>query len=96
MIRHIVVFGFSSENRADSLATLKQALEPLATAIPGVQSLRVDGDPHRVDGHWDAALVSEHDSWEALDAYQTHPAHLSALTVVGALVDRKAVVDYEA
>jgi hypothetical protein len=95
MIRHIVLFGLPEQDKQSSIRSLKAALEPLANAIPGVISLRVDADLHRVDGHWDLALVSEHETWEALDAYQVHPDHQEALQVVTALVDRKAVVDYE-
>jgi len=98
MIRHIVLFQLSAsttEQRDSDIAALRGALEPLADTITGVRSLRIDADPHRVQGHWDLALVSEHSSWEDLDAYQIHPAHREALTVVATVVASKAIVDYE-
>ncbi len=97
MIRHIVTFRFSAtdaEGRATAGAELRAALEPLGAGIPGVRSLEVGLDDGRVPGHWDAALVSVHDSAEALAAYQVHPDHLAALGVVAALVEAKSVVDY--
>lgn len=96
MIRHIVLFRFAPTNDpAGAFDELASALRPLESSIEGVISLRVDADPHHVDGHWDAALVSLHESWEALAAYQKDPAHLEAITVVNAVASEKAVVDYE-
>lgn len=95
MIRHIVLFEFSSDEIDSSLAELKGILEPLAAEVPGVLSLRVDGDKYRDSGHWDAALVSEYESWESLRAYQSHPLHQGAVLRVDEIVSHKAVVDYE-
>ena len=99
MIRHIVLFTLTAEDeasRADQVAELANALEPLAEVIPGVRSLRVVADGSGIDFHWHAALVSEHDSWEALAAYQAHPDHVRVLQDVIPRVSRdKAVVDYE-
>lgn len=95
MIRHIVLFRANDAARATVTTTLQNTLGPLRDSVPGVRALRVDGDPHRVEGHWDVALISEHDSWDALVEYQSHPDHLAALAVVNTLVQQKAVVDYE-
>jgi len=40
-------------------------------------------------------LVSHHDSFEALAAYQVHPDPQAALAVVATVVSEKSVVDYE-
>jgi hypothetical protein len=96
MIRHIVVFRFPPETDAGmTFEKLAGVLRPLQTVVPRVRSLRVDADPHRVDWHWDAVLVSEHESWADLEAYQVHPAHVAALDTVNALVAEKVVVDHE-
>ncbi|MBO1901508.1 Dabb family protein [Leucobacter weissii] len=99
MIRHVVTFRFRArdpEGRAAAASELRSALEPLAEVVPGVRSLEIGIDDGAVPGHWDAVLISLHDSFEALAAYQVHPAHQAALTIVGALVTDKSVVDYEA
>jgi hypothetical protein len=99
MIRHIVLFKMTGDDeaaRAEGVAELAAALEPLAEVIPGVRSLRVVADGSGIDFHWHAALVSEHDSWDALAAYQAHPEHVRVLQNVIPRVSRdKAVVDYE-
>lgn len=99
MIRHIVLFtlvGASEEDRAASCSELADALLPLAHVIEGVRSLRVDADGSGVEFHWHAALVSEHDSWEALASYQAHPQHVAVLqTVIPRVAREKAVVDYQ-
>ncbi|WP_173921914.1 Dabb family protein [Agromyces sp. Marseille-P2726] len=99
MIRHIVLFALAGDDeaaRAAAVSELTASLVPLSDSIPGVRSLRVDADGSGIGFHWHAALVSEHDSWEALAAYQADPRHVHVLqTVVARLVTEKAVVDYE-
>jgi len=98
MIRHIVVFRFSPGSPAEQrekFEELSGALRPLAGKIDGLQSLRVDADPKDAATHWDAALVSEHNTWAALDAYQADPAHLEAVDTVNSVTVDKAIVDYE-
>ena len=98
MIRHIVTFQFKATDaaeRAEAATKLRAALEPLGASVPGVQSLEIGIDDGSVDGHWDAALVSVHDSADALAAYQVHPDHVAALGIVGDLVAQKSVVDFK-
>ncbi|WP_019180150.1 Dabb family protein [Microbacterium yannicii] len=98
MIRHIVLFSVGiddEEARRAAVAKIVETLTPVGGIVPGVNSLRVDGDPKLVAAHWDAALVSEHTSWDALAEYQQHPAHLAAVEIVNTVVRDRAVVDYE-
>ncbi|WP_053386109.1 Dabb family protein [Leucobacter japonicus] len=98
MILHVVTFACTpgdDAHRARCIERLRGALEPLAATIPGVRSLRVGVDESGIDGHWDAVLLSTHDSAAALAEYQAHPAHVAALAVVGEVVAAKSVVDCE-
>lgn len=98
MIRHIVVFhvaGDTDAERAANVELLQSTLRPLATSIPGIRELRVEADTTGIASHGDAVLVSEHDSWDDLAAYQVHPDHQAALGVVNRIATGKAVADYE-
>ena len=97
MIRHVVTFKFKAEHAEQHSAAalqLRATLEPLGSLVPGVRSLEIGIDDGSVEGHWDAVLISVHDSADALAAYQVHPEHVAALDVVASLVDMKSVVDY--
>ncbi len=97
MIRHIVLFTLAADDetqRRDDAHGIAERLEALETQIPGIQSIRVDRDLGLVAGHWDVALVSEHDDNAALEAYQVHPAHKEAAAWIGTVVSDRAVVDY--
>jgi len=97
MIRHIVLFKLAADDdaqRRDDAHEIAARLTALETQIPGIQSIRVDRDLGLVDGHWDVALVSEHDDNAALEAYQVHPAHKEGGRLHRDGDQRRAVVDY--
>lgn len=97
MIRHIVLFRLSATDdtqRRDDAHGIAERLEALEMQIPGIQSIAVNRDLGLVAGHWDVALVSEHDDNAALEAYQVHPAHVEVATWIGTVVSDRAVVDY--
>jgi hypothetical protein len=98
MIRHIVAFQLAASDaaqRAADAAGIKSKLEGLRGLIPGLISLEVQPDLGLVDSHWDLVLVGEHESNEALEAYQADPRHKEILAWVSTVVSGRAVVDYE-
>jgi heme-degrading monooxygenase HmoA len=97
MIRHIVLFRLAATDevqRRDDAHGIAERLQALETQIEGIVSIRVDRDLGLVDGHWDVALVSEHDDNAALEAYQVHPAHKEVAAYIGTVITDRAVVDY--
>lgn len=97
MIRHIVLFKLAADDEAqrrDDAHGIAERLEALETQIAGIQSIRVDRDLGLVAGHWDVALVSEHDDNAALEAYQVHPAHKEVFGYISSVISDRAVVDY--
>jgi len=97
MIRHIVLFTLAADDetqRRDDAHGIAERLEALETQIAGIVSIRVDRDLGLVAGHWDVALVSEHDDNAALEAYQAHPAHKEAAAFIASVISDRAVVDY--
>jgi hypothetical protein len=98
MIRHIVMFRLTATDpaqRAVDVEGLRSHLTALVGVIPGLQRMTVDPDLGAVDTHWDAVLVSDHDSAEAVAAYQVHPGHVEATAWVNTVAGERAVVDYE-
>ena len=98
MIRHIVAWKLtaqSPDDKAAAIAAIAEALEPLVGVIPGLNSLTVRANTAYFDSNWDGALVSEHDSVEALEAYQVHPAHVAAAAVPRSLAAERVSVDVE-
>ena len=98
MIRHIVMWKLKAESadaRAAAIAEIAAALEPLVEVIDGLNSLRVSANVAFPDTNWDAALVADYDSLEALEAYQVHPEHVKAAAVPRAHAAQRATVDFE-
>ena len=99
MIKHIVTWKLIAEDvstKAASTAAIRDALEPLAGVIEGVRTLTIHANVAAPEANWDVVLLSEFDSIEALEAYQTHPAHMIAAGVVREHVSDRASIDVEA
>ena len=98
MIRHIVMWklrGPSPEEKRQQAETARAALLSMLGKVPGL--LQMEVGIASVSGEQEADLVlnSTHDSWEALNAYATHPDHESAKQLIGALRTERRVIDFE-
>lgn len=99
MIRHIVTWKLRAQDasaKADSVAAIAAALEPLLHVVPGVLSLEVRANSAYFDRNWDVVLVGDYESLDALDAYQVHPDHLAAVAIVRDHVADRASIDFQA
>lgn len=94
MIKHIVMWRIA-EPHQENARKIKEALEGLNGRIPGLLRLEVGVDFSREGESSDVVLYSEFESRAALDAYQTHPAHLEVVPLVKALRTERRVADYE-
>lgn len=97
-IKHIVMWkvrGDDAPTRAQNLALLKSEFESLRGRIPGLLQLEVGIDDSRIDYAFDAVLVTEFASREALAAYAEHPEHLRVRRALGDLRIARHQVDYE-
>lgn len=94
MIKHIVMWRIA-EPRQENALKIKEALEGLNGRIPGLLRLEVGIDFSREGESADVVLYSEFDSRQALDAYQSHPAHAEVAPLVKALRSERRVTDYE-
>jgi len=99
MIKHIVVWrlresAHGNDKRTNALL-IKEKLEALRDKIPGLLNIEVGIDFSATESSADIALYSEFVSREALDAYQTHPAHKAIMPFVGEARTERRMVDYE-
>lgn len=92
MIRHIVLWQLKPElNKEETYIKWKAMFGAFAQQVPGLKNLGV----YKSFAGWDLCLVSEHENKEALEAYQEHPEHIKAVTVVRSGIVDRAFCDFE-
>jgi hypothetical protein len=98
VIRHVVVWslkGDSDGEKRERFDSLKPQLEALVNSVPGLLSLSVDYSTGPNPKNWDMCLISDHESWEALETYANHPDHLAVASQVAENVTDRAGADFE-
>ncbi len=99
MIKHIVTWRLKDEalgrDKAANRARLCEMLAALPQTCPTIHHFEFGVDIAAADGPWDVAIYSEFQTREDLDAYQAHPEHIKLKEFAAAIVDGRAVVDYE-
>lgn len=97
MVHHIVLWNYnedlSIQDRKEAGAVIKEKLENLKEKVDGVISIEVVTDGLS-SGNRDIALISEFESSDALNAYQTHPAHVEAGTYIKKITCNRTCFDY--
>ena len=97
-VRHVVVWrlvGESPEEKDTAFESVAGDLHALVGAIPGLTSLSVSRSTGPNPKNWDMCLISEHESWDALDTYANHPAHLAVASRVAEVATERAGADFE-
>ena len=97
-VRHVVVWrlvGESAEEKNNSFDLVADDLHALVGTIPGLMSLSVSRSTGPNPKNWDMCLISEHESWDALDVYASHPAHLAVASRIAEITTERAGADFE-
>ncbi|MBR2660366.1 MAG: Dabb family protein [Clostridiales bacterium] len=94
MIRHIVVFKIKDEYK-DEIPQLVKNFYGMKGKIEGMVSLEAGADFLHSERSYDVALITEFESREALEAYQTHPVHLPVKKRMGEVRISSVACDYE-
>lgn len=94
MIKHIVMWKFK-ENERDNMLIFRDRLLALRGKIPEIRSMEVGININPSDRSFDAVLVSEFDSLEALHAYSTNPLHVEVSQFCKTIRTASHSVDYE-
>ena len=63
--------------------------------IPPLKSLQVGINENEGNDAFDVCLITEHNSWEDLKAYQDHPIHKEVAVFISEVRKIRAVVDFE-
>lgn len=92
MIRHVVMFWLKDKTRIEE--TLGVLLS-MRGKIPGMIQIEAGKDFLHSDRSCDICLNTAFESREALDAYQTHPAHMPVRAHMHGVMERSASADFE-
>ena len=92
MIRHIVMWKFRPGTEAEQKAFL-EGLRGLQGVMPQLKRSEVAVNVGQ--GNYDAVLVSEFESLEALDAYKNDPRHKAVSALCKSIRTDRVAVDYE-
>ena len=92
MIRHIVMWKFRPGTEAEQKQFL-DGLRSLQGVIP--QLLKSEVAVNVGEGNYDAVLVSEFESLEALDTYKNDPRHKAISALCKSIREDRVAVDYE-
>ena len=79
MIRHVVIFTWSTAADATRRATSVQALRRLQQDVGGMQSLVVAEDAGLSDGNGNVVLIADFADAEAFYRYAQDPVHLAVV-----------------
>lgn len=92
MVKHVVLWTFADGVDKDATyAALKKGFDAFVGQVPGLRSFHF----HKGYQGWDICLESEHDSREALEAYQQYPAHQEMKKVVASTRKDRASCDFD-
>lgn len=92
MIRHIVMWKFRPGTEEEQEQFL-MGLAALQGVIP--QLLKSEVARNVGEGNYDAVLVSEFESLEALDQYKNDPRHKAGSALCKSIRTDRVAVDYE-
>lgn len=92
MITHIVLWKL---HRLEDVPAMQAQLASLSETVPRIQKLSI-GVPSSPEGPMaHISLYSEFQSWEDLETYKQHPAHLKVVDFIKPLVLERMASDYE-
>lgn len=94
MIKHIVMWKFK-EGEHDNMLVFRDRLLALKEQIPEIRAMEVGININPSDRSFDAVLVSEFDSLEALKSYSVNPLHAAVSSFCKSIRTQSVSCDYE-
>lgn len=95
MIRHVFAWKVAQGHDPDKIVEILNTLPEKLDQIRYWEVGQHKGDPGDNGAPWDGVLISDFESWEALDAYSNDPSHLKVVEQLMPMFADRAVVDFE-
>ena len=98
MVRYSVMWKFkpSDGKTAKEIAEdVKEKYESLMGLVPGLENIEVGINRNESATAYDAMMIADFESWEALAAYKADTMRDSVIKYVETLADVRARVEYE-
>lgn len=94
MIKHVVMWKFK-EGEYENMLLFRERLLSLKGKIPEIMAMEVGVNINASDRSFDAVLISEFDSLDALKAYSANPLHVEVSKFCKSIRTQSVSVDYE-
>lgn len=94
MVKHIVMWKFK-EGEQENMMLFRERLLALKEQIPEIRAMEVGVNINPSERSYDAVLVSEFDSLEALKSYSVNPLHKAVSDFCKTIRTNSVSVDYE-
>ena len=95
MLRHIVLFKFKEENKAQNVAVTKAMLDALPEKIAEIWHSETYVDVGVKSDNYDLMLVSDFEDAAALERYIIHPDHKAVGAFMVPVRESRSCVDIE-
>lgn len=98
MIRHVVAWKLKEiaegKTKEENAKIIKQGLKGLKPIVKEIISIEVGINFNNSDAAFDLVLITNFNSIEDLNAYQTNPNHLKIAEYIGKVREDRIVADY--
>lgn len=94
MIKHVVMWKFK-EGERENMLLFRERLLTLKGQIPEIRAMEVGVNINPSERSYDAVLISEFDSMDALKAYSVNPLHVAVSDFCKSIRTNSVSVDYE-
>ena len=95
MVRHIFLWRVVEGHDLDEIVATLNTLPERCPGVVGWEIGKHQGEPNPNGDPWDGALISDHESWEALDEYTNDPYHSEVVEKLLPRFSARAVVDFQ-
>ena len=95
MVKHVVMWKFKEENKAENLKKAKELLLSLPALIGEIKKMEVYIDDLHTPSSMDMMLETEFLSFDDLHTYAVHPEHLLVADFIKSAVESRVALDAE-